>query len=1080
MATAQGENVPMTENLLDVEDPYTEDARSPNLLYFATLAREPWRSERHDARLPVLLTETIGLARRAAPVSVLFDLPKDAALASIRVVTPYGEELPSQARTVDGKQNTVEVTFLLDLMALEQVPLFVYYGGQGWAEPEYPVPRAFSLREGRDYYHLENQRLRIELDRETGRVAAVIVAGGSGRNQLGEYFSYVRSNGEIGSLGGTAKVLEDGPVRKTLAYEHRDMKAELSLYPNSSLLHYRLIPGSEQSPRGMLVWTPGGDCRSDYLYYETAKDYYLERRGIKRAKIRYAVSEDLAHYQLPDLKEGWLAFEDQRGEVGGELLSLEDTRKPTLLQHGTGYQIRRSAVGPRRFHGAILAAKGNYETVRKAYIAWMNPPVITLGKPQRRFDGKPKVPVFGETFIRMHYSSYGGPHGFRRANEHTAEELVRYVRRLGANCFGFCAAEPLQDPEIASPDGRATAQLREDLFITQELIPAAHRHGLAVEAGRTETDCPIERRDLFLESAREIAGTGADMISPLAEYCFTPESKEAMERFVEGFGMELPADDYYDDPGRLVQPGYQSLFLFRMNVISDLVRDLSEAVRKERPDVKVCQVTSPAELILRGRSYHDLETQSSWVDLPVVNLYSSSADSVKYHTKYLRGAVGNRRPVMTRFSLFGTGGASRAEATRRQVYLQLLWGTNSLCALSLVARGYRGEEALSEVKKAYDVLDYSGLGDLLVKAQPVKFVGILRDRNTFLDGMRRGKTIADGEYEHRLIGSLVRALGNIPTDIVFSKYLSALGKDGYRVLIIPDAPGLSVANAELIRKYVEGGGSVIVEGEGLKSAVIQSMAKVTPKRGSEATVGQWQVRGTAAPLGGLECQVRARKLAIEDKGAEVLAVCTDGSPAFTSAKCGKGTVIYTPLRISESLDRPGGPAAALKKLIAHLAGPAPVSVVPEDSVAANVLVNREQNVVVLAVYHYTVRPREDAWIDLRPEILGLPEEYEVTELLSGSTVELTGHRLVTELKPYEFRFYALVAPKRFSVPRAESKPAGGIAYSRRPGMKFLKRPVDQIDGTKAGKEGKPKSLKEIIDNLDPEDAMGEDDLDFEE
>ena len=956
-AVAHAGAVPMPEELLDIEDRYREDACTPNLLYFATLAREPWRSEKHGARIAVLVTETIGLARRAAPISVLYDLPRDAALASIRVVTPYGEELPCQARVVDRKQNRVEVTFILDLMEREQVPLFVYYGGQEWSAPEYPVPRAFSLREGRDYYHLENQRLRVELGKESGRVGALIIAGGSGRNQLGEFFPYVRSNGNVGSRGGVAQVTEDGPVRKTLSYERADMTTELSLYRHSSLLYYRLRPKSMQGVYGMVVWTPGGDCRYDRLYYETAHCYFLERRGIKRSKIRYAVSEDLVHYELPDLKEGWLAFEDERGEVGGELLSLEDTRKPGLLQHGTGYQIRRSSIGPRRFHGALLAAKGNYETVRKAYIAWMNPPVVTLGKPQRKFDAKPRVPVFGEDFIRMHFSSYGGPDGFHRANERSAEELIQYVSRLGANCLGFCPA-----------DGDATGEPREDPFITKELVPAAHRRGLATQIG-------------------------------------LPES-----------------------------------------------------------------------LVLARRSHRDLETPSSRPD----DGCSSDVSFVKYHTKLLRGAIGNRKPVMTGYSILAPDEAPSAEATRRQMYLQLLWGSNSLCGYSLAARGCAGEEALLAAKKAYDVLDYSGLGDLLVKAQPVRFVGILRDRGAFLGGAQKGQTAADGEPERQLVGAFVRSLGNTPTDIVFSKYLPSLSKDGYRLLIVPDDPALSAANAEPIRKYVEGGGSVIIEAEGLKNPVIQQMAKVTLKDADEATVGQWQVRGTAPPLAELECRVRGKRLRIENRGAEVLAVCSDGAPAFTYAKCGKGAIVYTPLRISEALDRADGPTAALRKLVVHLAGRPPISVIPEDAVAANALVNREQGILVLPVYHYTLRPKEDAWINLRPELLGLPEEYEVTEFLSGAKVELNGDGFVTELEPYEFRFYVLAPLRKFRLPKVKTKFVVGIAYSPVPGMKFLKRPAGELGEAVTPKTGKPKSLQEVIDELDPAEAIDDEDLGFEE
>ena len=417
-------------------------------------------------------------------------LPRGAVAASVRSLTPYGDEQPCQVRELDRQGHRVEIAFIADLRARGQAPLLVYCGSQELATPQYPVPRGFSLREGRDYYHLENRRLRVELDKKSGRVAALIPVGGSGRNQLGEFFPYARGDGNVGFWGGTAKVTEDGPIRKTLSYEHPGMRTELSLYRGSCVLYYRLVPSSPCAISSMAIWTPQGDCRHDRLYYETAEEYYLQRPGVKRAQIRHVSSDDLKTFELPDLKEGRLAFEDERGEVAGDLFQLKRGRPPSLLQHGTGDQIRRSVPRAREHRGALIAARGNYKIVRSAYLSWVNPPVVTLGYPQRRASLRPKVPIFGEDFIRMHYGSYGARYGFRRRNERSAEELVWYVSRLGANCFGFSAAKPFWHLKMITADGKALDAYREDPFITKELIPAAHRHGLAVEVGPSEKGAP--------------------------------------------------------------------------------------------------------------------------------------------------------------------------------------------------------------------------------------------------------------------------------------------------------------------------------------------------------------------------------------------------------------------------------------------------------------------------------------------------------------------------------------------------------------------------------------------------------------
>jgi hypothetical protein len=353
----------MPEEILPVYDPYEQDGRAPNLLYLNTLPEKPWWDDRAELRIPVLVTEPVGLERANSPICIVCSIPPNMLPASIRVVTPYGEEVCSQVRPLDKPKNSVEVVFLLPLMKFEQVPLFITFSGKEMGAADTSAPPAFAARLGRDFVQLENERLRVGLDKESGEVRSLVPVGGSERNHLGQYFSFCGGDGNTGSLGGKPEIAEDGPVRKTIRYTHANMRTEYSLYRSSDLLYYRLVPEPPAGAQSMVIWAPYGDCLADHLYYETSEEYFIQGQGIKRAIIRYRVSGDLKDYRFPDLKEGWLAYEDARGEVAGELFDIENTRGLSLYQHGTGYRVGRSYVLGREHRGVLITARGDFGLV---------------------------------------------------------------------------------------------------------------------------------------------------------------------------------------------------------------------------------------------------------------------------------------------------------------------------------------------------------------------------------------------------------------------------------------------------------------------------------------------------------------------------------------------------------------------------------------------------------------------------------------------------------------------------------------------------------------------------------------------
>ena len=68
--------------------------------------------------------------------------------------------------------------------------------------------------------------------------------------------------------------------------------------------------------------------------------------------------------------------------------------------------------------------------------------MVIVGEPQSKVDIRPKVPVFGQDFIRLHYSSYTRAWGFIRLNDHSALDVVREMQRFGANYLGFFCRQP--------------------------------------------------------------------------------------------------------------------------------------------------------------------------------------------------------------------------------------------------------------------------------------------------------------------------------------------------------------------------------------------------------------------------------------------------------------------------------------------------------------------------------------------------------------------------------------------------------------------------------------------------------------
>ncbi len=1045
--------------LIPVMDSCRSGAYAPNPLYLRAMPDQPWAFGPAARRVPVLISEPIGLAREQWPVSVRLELPEPAGGRGVRVCTPYGAELPAQVAWTPGSAGMLqaEVAFLVTVPAGGQVPVFVYYDG-----PADPAPAAgaagecFELRDTGEAYLLQNPRTAIAFPKKSGPNGALISRlwpQGSLRNQAGGGLARPEGHHSVLAPDTPARIVEDGPVRKSIRF---DDGTNAMTYSLTAALPAIFFEFQGRSPRLFMTWLPGGDTVNDDLFFETTG-------GVRRVSVSYGqgVRDVVSSRLKPLLKEGWIAFLDRRrGELAGSFFDTV-TDSVSLTPHSRGFDTRIYIANAGHGQGVLYADRdSDFVNCRDAYIAWKNPLQIALGAVQERNDHPLERPVFGRDFLRMHLAWWP---------PEAARKYVDEIQAHGGNAVLWWASRVMHPSKFLPGDPLEANYLAEG-------IRAAHQAGLAFIAGhpllasgkhivkdrpeldpykpwaaadgsrKLESISPLLGRDLYVGVAGELAAMDVDGIWLLDERSYQPPfmADAEKEAFRQAWRMEPPASLASKN---LKDPAEFAFFMFSMNTLTRLTEEMAKRAWSVKPGLFLGNTTSPGNLRVRS-GYHDLERYADCQTSIVMDLYSNRPDFIKIYLARTRGAMGNRRPAM---SISGYAGWDLQWPVELNQYLHVMFGANSLAFFAL-GRPCNPESGRG-VKKAFEFFAHTGLDKFLAHARPLPFAGIVRAQAAFLAGLQAGKYAAIGDYDNQ-VNNLLVALGNIPGDILYGKYCRADLLSDYAVVLVPDNPAVADDLALELKKYVENGGNLILEGAAVSNAVLADLAGVRPA-GAEQS-GLQEVSGAAGPLAGWNWSWRGTVAPVAGRGAEMLACFTNGAPALTVASAGRGKVAYSVPVLSAFVLTDDQARHAVLKLVEFLAGALPMAVEPlgaETPILTTILTHGRERVV--CAYNTSALQEESFALRLGP-MLESPAAW--VSFMTGREIPAAGGQAQFRLGPNQIDFFrAVEAPGAF-LPAMAVQTNAAIHAARRTGMEFLKSPAP---AARAGRRAKLKDANKM-------------------
>jgi len=998
------------------------EALPANPLYFKTISEKPWAVEDAAFRLPVLIREASGINRINAPVGVTYQFSENIEPSSIKVTTVNGKAIPSQLRVIDRKSNKIEVVFEVDIASSYYMPVFIYYGTQG--SPSSPESSDLLLKDEGDSYLLANNRIKIRFLKKASKEGATFssfIIVGRNTSEITGISEYFLPGGQLNiAVPGTeAKITEDGPIRKSIKFGEGANAVTYSLYSESNLLYYS--SESENIRQRAISWTPGGNVCNDFLYYESFK-------GIKRFNVDYKSPENLKTVQLePFLKEGWVAYCDEKENVTvGEIFRREKCKKLNIYNHFTGYATTLNAD----LCGAFLGVpKADFRIVREAYFAWMSPLGVSTGEPQdKKLTGK-KVPEWGKDFWRIHLlnSRAGVP------DKNAAKKAVELARDNGANIIHVWYNTYPQMPECRRIDF--------DKFLA-DIVAEAHDKNMGVIALAGRPDFKSEEEalkysgwaspdgakkqagpcdpylvgDKYIELIRNKVNSGADAIWILDEYVYDPPylSDAAKDVYRKKYGMDAPAKF---DFSKIREPGQFNHFKFRSETYTDLLKKLRDEAKRINPDIVTISTTSPNNVCL-GHTYHDLEKTTEFMTTANLDLYMTDFNTLQFFIKYGRGAMGNERPFLTFSGMPELG----RKGGLQNCFLHLFFGANSMHYFDLTEQ-YSDRQAGIAAKETYELLDYTGLGNYLVKAHPQRFIGVLRDRDNFYGEIKRGKCQEQISVTDQHVKNLLASFGNYPADIIFSKQLEKTsGLDGYKVIFVPENKDISEKTAGYIRDFISRGGIAFFEGCTIENKIVAEICSVTDQGTTAPETVNFVPKSQLLKDTDFKITTSSRKFKCEN--STVLAADSQGNPLLSIADSGRGKAVYCAMEFSSKIQTEDTIGEIYRKLLLELAG-TPPAISDNTDIRINVFTDNQNT--LLAVYNNGKAKK----FNLK---LNLPVS-EGTGLLSfrkGSFVPLKNNELSLDFEENGVDFFLLASASALKMPVIKNDSSPRIYQSRNP------------------------------------------------
>lgn len=998
------------------------EKKNTNLLYGSHLSEQPWWDKKWEYRIPVIVHEPIGKRRYNIVLSLSYSFPEKISPSSIRVVSATGEELISQIYQSNGK---TEILFFLDeLLPHQNLPLYIYFSEKKMDLPDYPTDlkriSVVNRLQGKNYL-LENNKLKIEIGKDTGLLYVLKIKAGTEKNQVPQYGKYMGQSPCGFGFGGESRIIEEGPLRVTIEYKKENDIFQCSLLSKSNLIHFRGFRIGGRCRR----WRPGGDGINDSFFYETDK-------GIKEIKLT------LKHYLpykpnfIKFMKEGWYGVCDiRKKECVGEFFDLENVPSLKVAEHFTGnrwYILYKKAE--EWVEGALIGIKGDWKDVRGCYINWKNPPEIYTGKIEKIKDIPVKVPEWGKDSIRIIPYSYVWYEAVRNTGspEEVAKSIVSEVIRWGGNYINISGGST--NPIWRSKWRKDTRYHKKDWIILDPLIEEAHKRGVGVRLAlhgypgfvtpEGEKMCIIKHYNLHMEAYKEISSYDIDCFSPICEPPPRINSKEAENRFRRKYKIEFK-NLSRDQLNALFTEQARKELLFRMESLNEYIKGMVGIFRKKNPKTILTVCASPNNL---GKfdSFYDFETLYKYLDSPSMDLYGTQTDFLRYWITYLRGLSGNGLYPRKTIHCW-TGCTNEVKKARVNSMLHLLYGNPYPMFFGAFGSNMlKHPEVGEEVKNIYEFLKYTGLGKLLVECPPLKFIGVYRDRNGFIDSIKKGESVrgTGGTTKYtRMVGKRV-LIPNIPTDIIVSHFLKTSYLNLYKVVIVPSDPVLSDRDAKEFLKYAFQGGILILEGETIRNKAISKKLNVSVKKDLEK--GNWII-----DFGKESYKYSGRKFSIElkDKDTQIIGTI-DKEPVIITRKEGEGRIIYICCEhVSNEI--------IIKLLSTYIELPLKIKPPYGNYIESNIFTDGER--FILGLYNRTSETLKF------PVYLNLPfeknENYKFLDINNGVLSDFNSKEIEVEIYPGEIRFFLIGPENSVKLPQMKkSKLSRG--YSQHPCMKFLK------------------------------------------
>ncbi len=1016
-----------------------------NPLYARELTNKPWSHPDWASRLPIVAHNPLARDVQRLPVVVRAAFPAGTAPSSFRVVTPWGEELPSQAAPAEGVAGVYEVSFLARFLELENRPFFIYCDAAPKPAPGYDSE--LRLIEDERTVTLVNSRLEARLLKAYPDLVHLEPLAGSTGSQ------FAREHDLAGEALGArldpprgsnlafqaARVIERGPVRIVVEYagtrNGRPLTARFALYAGQSRLAAQWQAGQDLAWRA--GWAPG---LGRDLAGAPDRLVYLAPDGLRQLLVAEDVGR-LASLDPKTLAEGWYALEDtDTGQWCGECFDLAALRSLNIRVQGyeglVATRTAAAAAGPVQAAYVALPDRSSLAAFRDQYLEFKQPPAVLLGAVQAREQAPSAwpLPVYGRDLIRAYHQNHSRK-GVAEMEYYDPENPKAYIpawlrqaRRAGANAIEFWSRGPVWTSKFGEPLWAG---------FLEELVRQAHAAGLRVFHGQAtdknkawySRNAPPETlgherddkqydlyaiRETLAEIAGEVGRTGVDGFLVQDEEVYAIAHASSRQAFRAKYKMD-PAEPV--DIAKLADPRHHLTARFQIDTYTEIIRGMAEAFRAQNPRGWVGdQVNVSAMRRVYAGAPHDWETHGEFLTTLSMDLYGKPSSIYKYYIKLMRATFDNAGPIM----IIGGGPMPRTHVSANLQY-QLMWGIDMIYMFP--PRGFSEVEWFREVGLLYHWLDFTGLGDRLAGYLPLPRVALLRDREANLDCLRRGLWSPQGS-DHDLRNQALVSVPHLQTDIVMAKFWTPETLRRYPLAVITSDPVLSDALANATRAYVEAGGTAYLEGETIRNPRIADLCGVVPAGAVTNARVECQTPAPIAFVGAVQ-PVAAR-------GAAVRAAAADGGPVLFERAAGRGKVVYCPLFLSARAGSQEDVAGFVRTVFEALAGPAPLTVEadPAAGLDSNVLTDGQR--YLLAVYNDAFKERE-----LRLRWTGQTAKPEAwCAFADGQVLEFTGAAAL-RLPPFAVRFYYIgdrdgVVPP----PLAAAPAAPGIGYGAVPGREI--------------------------------------------